>query len=123
MIALGFDLCEITRITRILEKNPAFLHRYFTSDERDYITARGNAGAQSAAAMFAAKEAFLKATGLGIGGGITLDEISITHNELGAPAYLLSGNASEWMLKAGAQKTHLSISHDAGIAGAVCIIE
>lgn len=123
MIGLGIDLCEIVRMQNILEKSESFISKYFSPDEQNYIKSRANMGAASAAAMFAAKEAFLKATGLGIGRGILLDDIIVTHNDLGAPAYLLSGSAEIWMKKAGATKAYLSLTHEAGVAGAVCIIE
>ena len=39
-----------------LKRGDAFLRRFFTNGERAYIASRGQMGAQSAAAMFAAKE-------------------------------------------------------------------
>ena len=59
MRGLGIDLCEVGRIERELKRGDAFLRRFFTNSERAYIASRGQKGAQSAAAMFAAKEAFL----------------------------------------------------------------
>ena len=64
MRGLGIDLCEVERIERELKRSDAFLRRFFTNSERAYIASRGQMGAQSAAAMFAAKEAFLKAVGV-----------------------------------------------------------
>ena len=93
MRGLGIDLCGVERIERELKRSDAFLHRFFTNSERAYIASRGQMGAQSAAAMFAAKEAFLKAVGTGIGGGIALDEIAVEHLPGGAPVYRLTGAA------------------------------
>lgn len=117
------DLCEISRIERAIEKSESFLNRYFTQEEREYLTARGRMAAQSAAAMFAAKEAFLKAAGLGIGRGVALDDIGIAHDALGAPRYVLSGRAAEKMKEMDAAAAHLSLTHEGGMAAAVCIIE
>lgn len=61
MRGLGVDLCQVGRIERALQGGDAFLQRFFTAGERDYLASRGQMRAQSAAAMFAAKEAFLKA--------------------------------------------------------------
>ena len=72
MIGLGLDLCEIARIGTAMEKGEGFLARYFTPEERAYLAQRGKSAAQSAAAMFAAKEAFLKALGVGLSGGIAM---------------------------------------------------
>lgn len=123
MRGIGIDLCEIVRIERAMEKSEGFLNRYYAQEERAYIAARGKSGAQSAAAMFAAKEAFLKAVGVGIGGGVTLDEIVVTHEESGAPAYRLMGAALEKLHERGASLALLSLTHEAGVAAAVCVIE
>lgn len=123
MRGLGIDLCEVERIEQTLKKSSAFLQRCFTDGERAYIASRGQMGAQSAAAMFAAKEAFLKAVGAGIGGGIALDEIGVEHLPGGAPAYRLTGTAQARLGELGAERAFLSLTHEAGMAAAVCVIE
>lgn len=123
MKGLGIDLCGVERIERELKRSDAFLHRFFTNSERAYIASRGQMGAQSAAAMFAAKEAFLKAVGAGIGGGIALDEIAVEHLPGGAPAYRLTGTAQARLGELGAERAFLSLTHEAGMAAAVCVIE
>jgi len=77
MIGLGIDLCEIARIDNAIQKSDGFLQRYFTAEERSYLEGRGQMVAQSAAAMFAAKEAFLKALGTGLSGGIGMAAVCI----------------------------------------------
>jgi len=123
MKGLGIDLCEISRIEAAIAKNDRFLERWYTQEEQEYIRACGKTGAQSAAAMFAAKEAFLKAVGTGIGRGIALTEIAVDHDELGAPQYMLTGAAAQKIGEMGAQRAWLSISHEGGMAAAVCVIE
>ena len=123
MKGLGIDLCEISRIESAIAKNERFLDRWYTQEEQAYIRQRGKAGAQSAAAMFAAKEAFLKAVGTGIGRGIAFAEIAVGHDELGAPRYVLTGEAERKMGEMGALRAWLSISHEGGMAAAVCVIE
>lgn len=123
MKGLGIDLCAVSRIEAAMAKNDRFLERWYTQEERAYIRSRGRSGSQSAAAMFAAKEAFLKAVGLGIGRGIALTEIAVTHNELGAPQYALQGAALEKLQQLGAAGAWLSISHEGDMAAAVCVIE
>lgn len=123
MIGLGIDLCQTGRIEKTLQKGDAFLRRFFTQAERDYIAQRGKMGAQSAAAMFAAKEALLKAMGVGLSGGIALNEIEILHDPLGAPFYNLLGAAEAKRLAMGAAALHLSLTHEGDMAGAVAILE
>ena len=123
MKGLGIDLCEISRIEAAIAKNERFLERWYTQEEREYIRSRGKTGAQSAAAMFAAKEAFLKAVGTGIGRGIAMTDIAVRHDEMGAPQYALTGEAKTKMGEMGAHSAWLSISHEGGMAAAVCVIE
>lgn len=122
MIGVGIDLCQISRIESAMEKNDGFLPRYFTLEEQAYLAARGQSIAQSAAAMFAAKEAFLKALGVGLSGGVAMADIGVSHDALGCPSYVLGEKALAQMAAKGAQMAHLSLTHDAGIAGAVCIL-
>jgi len=121
MKGIGIDLCEISRMERMMTES--FLARYYTQEEREYIASRGKTGAQSAAAMFAAKEAFLKACRAGIGTGIALDEIGVEHLPGGAPQYRLTGAALEKMQTLGASGAWLSLTHEGGMAAAVCVIE
>ncbi len=123
MKGLGIDLCGIERIRRAMESNERFLERYYTKEEREYILSRGAAGPQSAAAMFAAKEAFLKAAGVGIGRGIAIADIAVSHDEMGAPFYVLTGAALDKMNALGAAGAWLSLSHEGDTAAAVCVIE
>ncbi len=122
MIGLGIDVCAIARIETALQKNDGFLNRYYTLDERVYLQSRGQMAAHSAAAMFAAKEALLKALGTGLG-GVGMAEIGVVHDAQGCPGYALSPKAQALLTKKGAAIAHLSLTHDAGVAVAVCILE
>ena len=114
---VGLDLCEIARMEKQAE-NERFMNRFFTDREIAFIQSKGKNKAQTLAGIFAAKEALAKALGTGI--AFELKEISIFHDEAGMPGYSLSGKAEK--LGAG-DRFWLSISHDGGIAAAVCVRE
>jgi len=114
---LGFDLCEVARMEKKAGDGP-FLRRFFTEGEAEYIRSRGAHAAESLAGIFAAKEAFAKAMGTGI--TFDLREVEVRHGEQGEPLYALSGKAADM---AGNDRFLLSISHDGGMAGAVCLRE
>jgi len=114
---IGLDLCEISRMEKMVE-NAHFLQRYFTEEEIRYIQSRGAHRAESLAGIYAAKEAFSKAMGTGI--CFDLREVEIRHGENGEPCYALHGETAE---KTKGEGFLLSISHDGGIAGAVCLRE
>ncbi len=78
--------------------------------------------AASAAADFAAKEAFLKAAGTGLAGPFLLCEIEAVRLESGAPEYRFSGQRRPVDGRAHL-RAKLSLSHDGGMALAFCILE
>ncbi len=118
MRGLGIDLCGVERIERELKRSDAFLRRFFTDGERAYIASRGQMGAQSAAAMFAAKEAAAKALGTGFK-GIRYTDIEILHSDSGAPYIELHGPAAD--LAAG-RRAQVSITHNRTSAAAVVLL-
>ena len=114
---IGFDLCEISRMEKQAE-NKRFLDRFFTEQEADFILSKGKNKAQTMAGIFAAKEALAKALGTGI--AFELKEIEVLHSEAGQPYYTLTGEAARL---SGNDRFLLSITHDGGMAGAVCVRE
>ena len=114
---LGLDICEISRMERMLE-NEQFLNRYCTAEEISYIRSKREGAAQTLAGIYAAKEAFAKALGTGI--AFDLKDVGVTHNNAGRPEYTLNGTAARL---GGGDTFLLSVTHDGGVAAAVCIRE
>lgn len=118
---IGTDLVRTERMEKSLA-SPAFLRRVFGEEERAFLLGlHPNKQPESAGANFAAKEAFLKACGTGIG-GFALAEIQVLRKESGAPYYALTGQAADW-LKQNRLTAHLSLSHDGGLAQAFTVLE
>lgn len=122
LAGIGVDLCAVSRMERALER-PGFLTRVFTPQERAYLDEKGRGRAQSAAAMFAAKEAVAKALGTGMSGGVCFDRIEVTHDALGAPGVRLYGAAQERLVALGGGRVLLSLSHEGDMAIAFAVIE
>ena len=114
---IGMDLCEIERARKILE-NRHFLERVLTPAERAYLLEKGASAAQSLAAIWAGKEAAVKALGCGI--AFPLTEIEILPQASGQPMYHLSGQAKSLC---GEGRMHLSLTHEGNMAGAFCVWE
>ncbi len=91
--------------------------------ERDYCESKGAAAAQSYAARFAAKEAFLKALKTGWRGKITWQDIEIVSGEDGVPSLKIEGEAKKILENLGANRIHLSLSHTTEHAVAQVILE
>jgi holo-[acyl-carrier protein] synthase len=123
IVSIGTDIIEVYRIRETLERTPRFGERVFTEKEREYCESKGVSAAQSYAARFAGKEAFLKALKTGWRGKITWHDVEIVNDELGAPSFRLSGEAQKLMETLGANKVHLSLSHTSEHAIANVILE
>ena len=123
IVSIGIDIVEVYRIRETLERTPRFTERVFTEKERAYCESKGAAAAQSFAARFAAKEAFLKALKTGWRGKITWQDMEILNDSQGVPALEIKGEAQILLKKMGADKIHISISHTTDHAVAQVILE
>lgn len=110
---IGCDIIEISRIKKAME-NPSFIDKCFTENEKKYIASKRP---ESAAAIFAAKEAYSKALGTGFC-GFYLHDVEVFHDENGKP-YIKGYNAAE----AKDCNVMLTISHCREYATAVVIME
>jgi holo-[acyl-carrier protein] synthase len=116
---VGMDLIEVARIERALDRHPRLADRLFTEDELRYASSKGRPG-RHLAARFAAKEAVVKALGLGPGTSLREIEVVAGTSDDPVPRIKLSGKARE---EAGERGTTLrvSLTHAREMAGAVAI--
>jgi len=122
IIDCGIDLVSIKRIENIVKKwGDNFICRVFTHLEKEYCEKKGNKY-QSYAGKFAAKEALLKALGLGLR-GVNWKEIEISNNEFGQPIMKTSGKLKMIASKKGVSKYFITISHTKDYAIAEVILE
>ena len=120
IIGIGTDLCSVARMERAMEKDH-FYTRVFLPGERDYLERAGKGKAQSAAAMFAAKEAVAKALGTGFAHGVAAWLIEITHDAYGAPGVILHDTAAQRLAALGGARVLLSLSHEGDMAQAFAV--
>ncbi|MCW3467522.1 holo-ACP synthase [Chitinophaga nivalis] len=123
ILGIGTDITDVARIAAKLSKGTGFRDLVFTPLEIAYCDAQ-TIPAESYAARFAAKEAFLKALGTGWGnGGVNFNEIEIRNNTAGKPDLFLIGTATERYAPAGITKIWVSLSHEKNAAVAMVILE
>lgn len=120
MMENGVDIAKIDRFEKEID-NPAFLNKYFTKNEIEYISKKSKK-AQTLAGLFCAKEAILKAFGMGIGREISLRDISILHDDFGKPYVEINSKLNYYLMKKNSQQICVSISHDGEYAIAFCVI-
>lgn len=117
ILGTGLDLMDVARIEKALEK-PHFRARVFSAAENALIDRKG---AQTAAGLFAAKEAIAKALGTGFLGFGPWD-IEITKDSLGAPGCALKNGAQQRHAALGGGRIHISITHLPNLAAAMAIL-
>ena len=115
---LGLDLCGISRMEALL-RDERFLNRYFTPAETAYVHAKGARAAQTLAGLYAAKEAVLKAMGVGI--ALPLQEVEIFHGSGGQPQVRLTGRAAQQLAGMGGGSFLLTITHEGDTAAAAAL--
>jgi len=125
VIGTGVDLAEIDRIERALAASHGsrFRERVFTAGEQAYCESRGRSRAQSYAARFAAKEAVMKALGVGWGRHAGWHEIEVVRARGAAPRVTLSGAAAATAQRLGIGRISLSLTHAANLAMAFVVAE
>jgi holo-[acyl-carrier protein] synthase len=119
VIGVGIDAVELDRMRRALERTPALIERCFTEAEQCYARRRKDP-TERFAARFAAKEAVMKAMGVGLW-KFPFRDVEVVKAPSGAPAVLLHGRAAELAASLGVTAWHLSLTHTEHTATAVAI--
>ncbi|MHB1064711.1 MAG: holo-ACP synthase [Georgenia sp.] len=114
IVAVGIDVCDVTRFIDELGRVPRLRDKLFTAEERHLPDA-------SLAARFAAKEAIAKA--LGAPAGMRWHDCTVHRVPGGAPQVEIRGTVAARAAELGITRWHLSLSHDAGIASAMVVAE
>lgn len=114
IVGVGIDVCDISRFEESLTRTPGLRDRLFTPAEASRPLA-------SLAARFAAKEALAKALGAPV--GMSWHDAEVINESSGRPLLEMRGSVRERADELGVVSVHVSLSHDAGIASAVVVLE
>lgn len=114
IVGVGIDVVDVARFEQTLRRTPGLRARLFTDAEAELPLG-------SLAGRFAAKEALAKA--LGAPAGLAWRDAEIINDANGRPLLSMSGGVAGRAAALATTMTHLSISHDAGIASAVVVLE
>jgi holo-[acyl-carrier protein] synthase len=119
VIGIGTDLVELDRFRLALARTPRLLDRLFSVEERAYAERRHDP-TERYAARFAAKEAVLKAMGVGLW-RCPLRDIEVVRSESGQPSVVLHGKAAEVAAEVGVREWRLTLTHTATVAQAIAV--
>lgn len=114
IIGVGIDVVDVERFGESLTRTPGLSARLFTPTEATRPLA-------SLAARFAAKEALAKALGAPV--GLHWHDAEVVSESSGRPLMELRGSVRARADELGVGSVHVSLSHDAGIASAVVVLE
>jgi len=119
---IGIDIVEVERIAKALNRgNKGFLKVVYTPAEASYIQQAHFVEAR-AAGLWAAKEAVVKAFGIGFSEGIGFHDIEIQHAATGQPYAILTGKLATWAQEHSLRVLSISISHAEHYAAATALV-
>jgi len=121
MIGIGIDAVELQRFRDVLVRRPGIIRRVFTNAEVASLETRTDP-VPGLAARFAAKEATMKALGVGLG-DVGFKEIEIIRLASGAPALSITGRARTRADALNVETFHVSLTHTALAASAVVLAD
>jgi len=123
IFGIGTDVVEVTRIKdSIAEFGDVFARRILAESELESYL-QSQIKARFLAKRFAAKEAFSKALGTGLRAPATLQNIAVSHDDLGKPILVLAPVLQAFLDSKNISKTHISISDEKNLAAAFVILE
>lgn len=111
---IGVDAVDVDRFRASLARTPTMRERLFTAIELEYVAPKSDP-APSLAARFAAREAVMKALGVGLG-AFGFHDVWVERAPSGEPSLRVTGAAAELASAAGITRWHLSITHTALVA-------
>lgn len=121
ILGLGIDVCSVARMSESLERyGDRLWARVLSEPERAALAGRSDR-ATALAGRFAAKEAIVKA--MAGAPGVGWHDLEVRGQPKRPPELVVHGPAQELARRMGVERILLSITHDAGVAAAVVILE
>lgn len=119
VVGIGIDAVDVDRFRRVLDRRRHLTDRLFTPGEQAYARAATDPVPRMST-RFAAKEAVMKALGVGLG-AFRFTEVEVVRTGLDAPDLVLHGAARALASRAGVDRWHLSLTHTAEVALAAVV--
>jgi holo-[acyl-carrier protein] synthase len=121
ILGIGLDVCSVQRMEDALGRHgDRFWTRILTEREQALLGARVDR-ATALAGRFAAKEAIVKA--MAGAPGVSWHHLEVLGGSKEPPVMHVHGPAKELAARMGVEKIFVTITHDAGVAAAVVILE
>ena len=123
VLGIGIDVVKVERLLVSLERFGQRMEaRLYTEAELEYCR-RFKDPVPHLAARFAAKEAAFKAIGTGLSAGVGWRQAEVIQPGGRQPRLEFHGAALDHFKALGGSRSHLSLTHDGGMAIACVVIE
>lgn len=123
IVGIGSDIARVERFARAMNRHgPRFAQRILGPEEHQVWQHKAQPVA-FLAKRFAAKEAFVKALGLGLRSGLQWSDIQVLNDLLGKPYLILAGAAADKAATAGVTAMHITLSDEDDYAIAFVVLE
>lgn len=120
-MGVGVDAVDVERFRRVLGRRPHLGQRLFTEAERAYAGSAVDP-VPRLSTRFVAKEAVMKALGVGLG-AFPFRDVDVVRIGLDPPSITLHGEADALARRAGVVRWHLSLTHTDQVAMALVVAE
>jgi holo-[acyl-carrier protein] synthase len=121
IVGIGVDAVDVATMRQTIARTPSFVTRCFTDAERDYA-GRAADPAERYAVRFAAKEAVMKAMGVGLG-AFGFHDVEVARSDDGVPSLIVSGAAAALAAERGITRWLVSLTHTELVAVAYVVAE
>jgi holo-[acyl-carrier protein] synthase len=106
---IGVDAVDVDRFRRSLQRTPTLRTRLFTATELAYVEPQADP-VPSLAVRFAAREAVMKAMGVGLG-AFGFHDVWVDRHDSGAPFLMVTGAAARLAAARDIGGWHVSLTH------------
>lgn len=120
-MGIGVDAVDVSVMRDTITRTPSFVTRCFTEGERSYAQ-RARDPSERFAVRFAAKEAVMKAMGVGLG-AFEFYDVEVVRADDGVPSLLITGAASILAAERGITRWLVSLTHTELVAIAYVVAE
>jgi holo-[acyl-carrier protein] synthase len=121
VVGVGIDAVDLLRFARVLGRRASLADRLFTPGELAYARSAVDP-VPRLSTRFAAKEAVMKALGVGLG-AFSFHDVEVVRIGLDAPGLVLTDAAEALAVRSGVSRWHLSLSHTSEVAVALVVAE
>jgi holo-[acyl-carrier protein] synthase len=121
VVGVGVDAVDLARFGRVLGRRSSVAGRLFTAREVAYARTAPDP-VPRLSTRFAAKEAVMKALGVGLW-AYPFHDVEVVRVGLDAPGLVLTGAAAGLARRAGVVRWHLALSHTDEVAVALVVAE